>query len=77
MAPSSGASDSVYHARADGPAAGGSMAGGAWLQYGPLSGSYDLTAADAIWSGDAADDWLGEDVVAIPDSNGDGFDEVA
>lgn len=106
VAPSSGASDSVYHARADGSAAGsylqeydfgdfdgdaeldlvvgtrwdhtgGSMAGGAWLQYGPLSGSYDLTAADAIWSGDDAGDWLGEDVVAIPDSNGDGFDELA
>ena len=104
--PTAGASDSVYHARLDGAAAGaylqeydfgdfdgddewdlvvgtrwdhtgGSMAGAAWLQYGPLAGAYDLGSADASWIGDDDTDWLGEDVAAIPDTNGDGFDELA
>ncbi len=104
--PSSGDSDTVYHARLDGPDAGvylqehdlgdfdgdgaldlvagsryddtaGSMAGAVWLQYGPLAGTYDLASADATWLGDDDSDWLGEAVTAIPDSNGDGFDELA
>jgi hypothetical protein len=55
---------------------GGNFEGGAWLVYGPLVGSIDLdTDADAAWYGASHADHLG-DVAVLPDSNGDGRDEI-
>ncbi len=56
---------------------GGTDAGGAWVLYGPLSGSYDLGAGDydGGFEGDGASDKCGASV-AIGDLQGDGAAEV-
>jgi hypothetical protein len=54
-----------------------SSAGMAWLFYAPGSGSQSVTTADAIWRGQSATDYFGSMVVAVPDTNGDGKDELA
>jgi hypothetical protein len=57
---------------------GGSGAGGAWLVLGPLAGTIELaTDADADWVGASAGDLLGYSTVIVPDTDGDGKDEVA
>ena len=50
---------------------GGSASGSAWLLYGPISGTIDLSAADEEIHGSAVDDQLGTEVGA-GDIDGDG-----
>ena len=58
----------------DGAIDGGSL----WLVYGPMSGTLSLASADAQWVGSDASTYVGLNNVAIvPDTNGDGADEVA
>ncbi len=52
-------------------------AGAVYLLYGPTSGTIDLATADARWTGTYAGDYLGTDVAAIPDMDGDGDAELA
>ncbi|MDP2308694.1 MAG: MopE-related protein [Pseudomonadota bacterium] len=56
---------------------GGTDAGAAWLIYGPFSGSYSVGSADVTWLGGYASDALGQALATVPDSNGDGRDELA
>jgi hypothetical protein len=52
--------------------------GGAWLLYGPLSGTYTLDAdEDAAFVGVSADDAAGYDCWILPDTDGDGADDFA
>ncbi|HNH49389.1 MAG TPA: hypothetical protein PKY30_20240, partial [Myxococcota bacterium] len=56
---------------------GGNSAGAAWLVYGPLSGSYDLsTDSDAVWRGEGQAYYTGNDGGIIGDTNGDGVDDI-
>ncbi len=54
----------------------GSNAGDAYLLLGPLSGTADLSAADAVLSGLATSDLAGTAVAGLPDWNSDGYDEI-
>ena len=56
--------------------AGGSNAGDAYLLLGPLSGTIDLSAADAVLSGLAASDLAGTALAGLGDWNSDGYDEI-
>ena len=61
---------------AHGQDGGGSMAGAAYLVLGPISGSVDLSAADATLTGELASDNAGRPVAMGGDMNGDGYDEL-
>jgi large repetitive protein len=54
-----------------------SSAGAVWLFYTPTSGTYSVTTADALWPGISSSDNFGYGVVAVPDTNGDGKDDLA
>ena len=54
----------------------GSDAGAAYLIYGPVSGSMDLSAADAKFLGEAAGDQAGTGIAWAGDFDGDGYDDV-
>ncbi len=54
-----------------------SGAGAAWLFYSPSSGSQSVTTADAIWRGNSSLDGFGAVVAALPDTDGDGKDDLA
>ncbi len=54
-----------------------SSAGATWLFYAPGSGTYSVSTADALWPGISASDNFGYVVVAVPDTNGDGKDDLA
>jgi hypothetical protein len=56
---------------------GGASAGGVWVEYGPHAGTISLGSAPASWVSSAAGDYLGWSLAAIPDTNGDGYDELA
>lgn len=56
---------------------GGTDAGAAWVVYGPLSGTIDLTSADAEILGTSAHGYLTTGAAFLPDINGDGADEIA
>ncbi|MDG1479101.1 MAG: MopE-related protein, partial [Myxococcota bacterium] len=47
-------------------------AGAAYIMLGPVSGSINLSLADAILSGDAADDRAGQSIASIEDQDGGG-----
>lgn len=56
---------------------GGSAAGGAWLLYGPLAATYDLsTDADVVWRGESAISYVGHQATIAGDTNSDGYDDV-
>ena len=55
---------------------GGTEAGIAYLVYGPVSGTIDLSAADATFVGEAAEDWAGASVDSAGDVDGDGSDDL-
>jgi hypothetical protein len=55
---------------------GGEDSGGAWLVFGPVSGTMDLNAADVQLSGGAAFDFAGTSVSGVGDIDNDGFDDV-
>jgi len=61
---------------ADGQDAGGGDAGAAYLVLGPVTGTVDLSAADAKLVGETQYDWLGKPVSSAGDVNGDGFDDL-
>lgn len=54
-----------------------SSAGAVWLMHGPFAGSLSLGAAHAEWLGTNSSDRLGAEVDVIPDTDGDGTDEIA
>ena len=54
---------------------GGDNSGVTYLLYGPLSGTLDLTYADAIFAGESADDHSGYNIGA-GDLDGDGLDDI-
>ncbi len=56
--------------------AGGVDQGAAYLVYGPITTDSNLDHADVIWSGEAAGDQLGWHVAIVPDTDGNGTDEV-
>jgi hypothetical protein len=60
-----------------GDGSGGYNAGAVWVAYGPISGTIDLAEEGARWIGTNAGDYLGYAVAAVPDTNGDGTDEIA
>ena len=51
---------------------GGSDAGAAYLFFGPITGQVSATSADAIFTGESAQDHAGYSVAAAGDVNGDG-----
>ncbi|MEN0064227.1 MAG: hypothetical protein AAGA48_18900 [Myxococcota bacterium] len=55
---------------------GGDERGAAYVVYGPISGTLDLSQADAIFEGVAVNDRAGERVAAAGDVNGDGYDDL-
>jgi hypothetical protein len=55
---------------------GGDTAGAAYLVLGPVTGNVDLTAADAKFIGEDAEDYAGTSVASAGDVNGDGFDDL-
>ena len=55
---------------------GGSQAGAAYLIFGPVTGDFDLSAADAKFIGEAASDYAGISVASAGDVNGDGYDDL-
>ncbi|MCP4807162.1 MAG: hypothetical protein GY913_26115 [Proteobacteria bacterium] len=54
----------------------GDAAGAAYLFYGPTTGSWSVTSADAVWTGEAAGDAAGAPVNFGADVNGDGLDDL-
>jgi hypothetical protein len=53
-------------------------AGAAWVLYGSLSGTYDLsTTYGARWQGEGVQYYAGSDVAFLGDTNADGFDDLA
>ena len=56
--------------------AGGSDAGAAYLVLGPVTGTIDLSAADAKLVGEEPGDFAGLSVSGAGDVNGDGFDDL-
>ena len=55
---------------------GGYFAGGAYLVLGPVSGTLDLSDADAVLYGESLYDFAGGSVSAAGDVNGDGYDDL-
>ncbi len=55
---------------------GGREAGAAYLFYGPVIGTHDLSTADAELIGEAAGDHAGTSVSSAWDVNSDGFDDI-
>ena len=69
-----GANDIVIGSNAaDDP---GDAAGATYLFYGPATGAWSVTSADAIWTGEAAGDAAGAPVNFGADVNGDGMDDL-
>lgn len=56
--------------------ASGTDSGAAYLVRGPVSGTLSLSAANAVFTGEAASDAAGIAVAGVGDTNGDGFDDV-
>jgi FG-GAP repeat/Cep192 domain 4/Putative metal-binding motif len=56
--------------------AGGVDAGAAYLWYGPVSGTHDLSDADVVIIGESDGDFAGAAVAAAGDVNGDGLDDL-
>ena len=56
--------------------AGGADAGAAYLMHGPLTGTVDLSTADAIFVGEEPGDEAGGSVAGAGDVDGDGNDDV-
>ena len=56
--------------------AGGSFSGAAYLLFGPLAGTIDLSAADAKLTGEDAEDASGWSVSMLGDMDGDGTSDV-
>jgi hypothetical protein len=54
---------------------GASDAGAAYVVYGPVSSSFDLTGADATLTGVANYDYAGTSVSFLGDTDGDGYDD--
>ncbi len=54
----------------------GTDSGSAYLILGPVSGEVELSSADAIFTGEAADDRAGRGVGAAGDLDGDGNDDI-
>jgi hypothetical protein len=54
----------------------GSKAGAAYLLYGPLSGGYDPTTADAVLLGTLPGAYTGYSLTAVEDQDADGYSEV-
>jgi hypothetical protein len=50
--------------------------GAAYLMYGPIYGTIDLSSADAKLVGEAGSDAAGVRVAAAGDTNGDGYDDI-
>ena len=69
-----GFSDIIIGARFEGTA--GTDAGAAYIVLGPITGSLDLSSADAKLTGEAAGDTAGIAVASAGDFNNDGFDDV-
>lgn len=69
--------DGVVDAAVGAPfnATGGDNAGAVYVALGPLTGTRQLTDADAVFTG-AAEDRAGEEVRMLPDADGDGTAEV-
>lgn len=61
-----------------GESAFGSLAGAAYLYYGPVSGSLTLgtATADVAFHGDTSGEQAGERLAGVPDVDGDGDDEL-
>ena len=59
-----------------GEATGGSGAGAVWLVYGPVTGAWSLTDADAKRTGEGAGDSAGRAVAGGVDLDGDGLDDM-
>jgi hypothetical protein len=55
---------------------GAADAGAAYLMLGPVTGTVDLSVADAKLVGEAEDDWAGNDVSGAGDVDGDGRDDL-
>src|SRR6185436_13418728 len=55
---------------------GGSTAGAAYLVVGPVTGTLDLSRADAKLVGEAPNDWCGISVSGAGDVDGDGHDDL-
>ena len=69
-----GLNDVAVGARQSSP--GGSASGGAYLLYGPLSGTIDLADAELTLSGQAANDAAGTSVALTGDVTGDGLPDL-
>ena len=69
-----GYDDLIVGARSN--SAGGWEAGAAYLIHGPVSGTIDLSNADAKFIGEEENDWAGSSVSSAGDVNGDGFDDI-
>jgi len=54
----------------------GAAAGRVYVLNGPLSGTSSLSAADAIFDGEAPGDWAGWSVACAGDTDGDGNDDL-
>jgi hypothetical protein len=54
----------------------GDRAGAAYLMYGPVSGTIDLSNADAKLIGEEEGDYGGNAVSSAGDLDGDGFDDL-
>jgi len=56
--------------------AGGSDSGASYLFYGPVTGTHDLSTADARFVGESAEDRSGACVRSAGDVDGDGLDDI-
>jgi hypothetical protein len=74
-----GAADIDADGRADvmvGADRHGGGLGAGFVVLGGASGSFDASSADAILEGETYQDWAGSSVALIPDTNGDGRDDI-
>ena len=55
--------------------AAGSL-GAAYLTFGPITGTVDLSSTDAVFEGEATGSWAGFSVSCAGDVNGDGYDDM-
>jgi hypothetical protein len=55
---------------------GGPAAGAAYLVLGPVTGTFDLSLANAKLLGETANDWAGADVSGAGDVDSDGHDDI-